>query len=62
MDTKKYSPHNKPYIFIPNTKGMSSSLLNIKTNLRWDFHVPRDHILAEPSLTSTNHPHAIFQA
>lgn len=35
--------------------------MNAKSNLLWDYHIPPDHRLAEPNLSSANHPHAIFQ-
>lgn len=44
------------------TKGVNFSFVNAKTNRRWYYHIPSNHRLVKQSLSSTNHPRAIFQA
>jgi len=34
---------------------MNLSLMNTKTDWRWHYHIPLNHRLVEPSLSSTNH-------
>jgi len=36
--------------------------MNAKSNLGWDYHVPPDHKMVEPILSSVIHPCAIIQA
>jgi len=43
-------------------QGKNLLLMNAKANPIWDYHVPPNHRLAEPNLSSANHPCAIFQA
>ena len=48
--------------FLINYQGKELLLMNAKSNPVSDYHIPPDCILTKTSLSSANHPHAIFEA
>lgn len=44
------------------TKAMNLSLMNVETNWGWDYHIQPNQRLAEPNLSSANHPLAMSQS
>lgn len=61
-DTSTLQCTYKPVHLHVRYQGKNLLLMNAKANLGWDYHVPPDHKLVDPNLSSTNHLHAIFQA
>jgi len=62
MKVQSYRPHIIHQIYHRNTRRNYLLLMMQNSNLGWDFHVPPDHRMVKPNISSAIHPHAIFEA
>ena len=61
MKSQPYTPHIIHHNTHRNTKKYHLSLMMQNPNPGWDFHIPPNHIMVGPNLSSAIHPRAIFQ-
>ena len=62
MKVQPYRPHLIHQNSHINTRINNLSLMTQSRSSGWDFHVPPDHRMVDPNLSSPIHPCAIFQA
>jgi len=62
MKSQPYDPHINQYNTHRDTRRNNLILIMKNPNLGWNFHVPPDCKMVEPNISSSIHPHAIFQA